>query len=126
MNWTEWAANLAFLLMPPLTCAWAWWLWTRQSQIKVTPHWRRVATAIGLIAFSLSIVLGAFAFEYWRHFPSGGPAQPEATRVATLLGFALTVFGLPFSVLAKSWNRVALVACSLGLLGFYFGMFVAA
>jgi len=125
MNWTEWAADLAFLVMPPLSCAWAWWLWTRKSIDTAIPSWRRVATVIGLIAFTLSIALGAFAFEYWRHTPASGTAPPEATRVTTLVGFALAVFGLPFCLLAKSWNRVALVLCSLGLLGFYFGMFVA-
>ena len=43
----------------------------------------------------------------------------------TVVGFALAVFGIPFSVLARSWNRVALVLCSLGLLVFYVAMFAA-
>jgi hypothetical protein len=124
MNWAEWAADLAFLVMPPLSCAWAWWLWTRKSADMVPP-WRRVATMIGLTAFTLSIALGAFAFAYWRHAPASSLTPPQATRVTTLVGFAMTVFGIPFCLMAKSWNRIALVLCSLGLLGFYFGMFVA-
>ena len=47
------------------------------------------------------------------------------TRIATLAGFALAVFAVPFCVLAKSWTRLALVLSCLCLLGFYFGMFVA-
>ncbi|HYA63456.1 MAG TPA: hypothetical protein VED66_09630 [Candidatus Sulfotelmatobacter sp.] len=125
MNWMEWVADFAFLLMPPVSCVWAWWLWKRQSQVKLIPLWRRVCTAIGLTAFTLSIALGAFALFYWRHYPGEGPGPPEPTQLTTLLGFTLAVFGIPLAVLAKSWNRVALILCSLGLLGFYFGMFVA-
>jgi hypothetical protein len=125
MNWTEWVADFAFLFIPPASCVWAWWLWTRQSLSTAIPQWRRVAAAIAQIAFTASILLGAFALEYWRSSPGGNAAPPEATRVTTVLGFALTVFGVPLSLMARSWNRIALVLCSLALLGFYFGMFMA-
>lgn len=125
MNWTEWAVDIFVLGIPPLSCLCAWWLWVRQDQTSVLPKWRQVATVINLIVFTLSIGLGAFALVYWHSF-SGNPIQPQLTRVTTLLGFALAAFGIPFSVLGKSWNRVALVVCSLGLLVFYVGMFAAA
>jgi hypothetical protein len=124
MNWTEWAVDLTVLGVPPLTCVWAWWLWAHQEQSGAIPKWCQVATMIDLVVFTLSIVLGAFALFYWRDI-SGSPVQPETTRVTTMVGFALTVFGLPFAVMARSWNRVALVVCSLGLLAFYVGMFAA-
>jgi hypothetical protein len=124
MHWTEWVADLAFLLIPPLSCVWAWWLWARRGTSESIPKWSQAATVIDLIVFTLSIALGAFALLYWRDF-SGTGAPPEATRITTMWGFALAVFGLPFSVMAKSWNRVALVLCSLALLGFYLGMFAA-
>jgi hypothetical protein len=125
MHWTELLTDLALLLTPPLSCVWAWWLWAQRRERKDrAPEWSRVATVIDLVVFTLSIGLGAFALLYWRDF-SGAPVPPEATRISTMLGFALAVFGLPFSVMAKSWNRVALVLCSLALLGFYVGMIAA-
>jgi hypothetical protein len=125
MTWAEWVVDFAFLFMPPLSCTCAWWLWIRKHEVMSIPRWRRSATAIALIAVTLSIILGAFAFIYWRHFPGRGPDPPSPTRIATLSGFASAVFAVPFCVLAKSWTRFALVLCCLGLLGFYFGMFVA-
>lgn len=125
MTWTEWVADFAFLCVPPVSCAWAWWLWARQSAEPAIPQWRRAASTIAQIAFTVSILLGAFALEYWRHFPGKNPAPPEATRITTVLGFALAVFGVPLSAMSKSWNRVALLLCSVALLGFYFGMFLA-
>lgn len=123
MNWTEWAVDLAILGVPPVSCVWAWWLWAREDPGAV-PKWRQVATTIDLVVFTVSIALGAFALIYWRDF-SRTPFQPEATQVATMLGFALAVFGFPFSIMARSWNRVALVLCSVALLVFYVGMFAA-
>ena len=125
MNWTEWAANLTFLGMPPLACAWGWVEWIRRSQTALIPRWRRVATVIGLVALTLGVTLGAFALIYWRRFPGVGPGPPPPTRITTFVGFGLAVFGAPFSFLATSRARVALVLCSVGLLGFYFGMFLA-
>lgn len=122
MNWTAWAVNIAFLGMPPLSCVWGWWLW-RHSAEKQLAEWRQTAITIGLVAMTLSIVAGAFAMLYWRQFPGSG--VPEVTRIATLAGFGFGVFSLPFSVLARAWTRVALVLCGMGLMGFYFGMFVA-
>lgn len=124
MNWTEWAVDLAVLGVPPLSCGWAWWLWARHGQDGAIPRWRRVITVIDLVVFTLSIALGATALWYWHDF-TRTPTQPEVTRVLTLVGFALAVFGIPFSVMARSWNRVALVLCSLGLLVFYVAMFAA-
>lgn len=80
---------------------------------------------IGLTAATLGIALGAFALFYWRRFPGGGPVPPQPTRITTFVGFAVAVFGACFSVLATSRTRVALILCSIGLLGFYFGMFLA-
>lgn len=126
MNWTEWAVDLTILGVPPLSCGWAWWLWARRpGRNAAIPRWRQVTTVIDLIVFTLSIALGAFALLYWRDF-SHTPMQPEATRVLTMVGFAFAVFGIPFSMMARSWNRVALVVCSLGLLVFYVAMFAAA
>jgi len=125
MNWTEWAANLIFLAVPPVTCAWGWWDWARRAPVTAIPRWRRTATVIGLVAVTLGIALGAFAFLYWRRFPGGGPEPPQPTRISTYVGFAIAVFGVPFAVLASSRTRVALVLCSIALLGFYFGMFLA-
>lgn len=125
MNWTEWAAYFAFLGVPPLACVWAWGNWIRRSSGGSIPRWRRVATVIGLVTATLGIAVGAFALTYWRRFPGAGPSPPEPTRIATFVGFGLSVFGVPFAVLATSWTRVALVVCLVGLLGFYFGMFLA-
>jgi hypothetical protein len=124
MNWTEWVVDLAVLGVPPLSCLWAWWLWAQHGQNRSIPKWSQAATVIDLVTFTISIGLGGFALIYWRDF-SGSPVPPELTRIMTLLGFALAVFGIPFSIMAKSWNRVALVVCSVALLGFYFGMFAA-
>lgn len=125
MNWVEWAVDFAVLGIAPVSCLCAWWLWMRQDQ-RALPKWRQITTIIDLISLTLSIALGAFAFEYWRNFPAQDFGFPEVTRITILIGFFFAVFGLPFSVLARSWNRVALVLCSIGLLAFYFGMFVAA
>src|SRR6516165_1320961 len=118
MTWAEWVVDFALLFLPPLscTCAWwlwlrkpplsctcAWWLWLRKHELVSIPRWRRSATAIALIAVTLSIALGAFAFIYWRRFPGHGPDPPSPTRITTLAGFALAVFAVPFCVLAKSW-----------------------
>jgi hypothetical protein len=124
MNWVGWIVNFLVLGVPPLSCLCAWWFWLKQDQ-NALPRWRQITTIIDLVAFTISIALGAFAFEYWQNFPAPGHGYPEATRVTILLGFFFAVFGLPFSVLARSWNRVALVCCSLALLAFYFGMFIA-
>ena len=124
MNWTAWAVNIAFLGMPPLSCVWGWWLW-RNSTEKQLAEWRQTATMIGLVGMTLSIATGAFAMLYWQQFSQNG-APPEATQIATLAGFGFGVFSLPFSVLARARTRVALVLCGMGLMGFYFGMFVAA
>jgi hypothetical protein len=124
MNGTEWIVDLAVLGVPPLSCGWAWWLWRRHGRDTAIPRWRQVTTVIDLIVFTVSIALGALALWYWHDF-SRTPMQPEATRVMTMVGFALAVFGIPFSVMARSWNRVALVVCSLGLLVFYVAMFAA-
>jgi len=123
MNWTAWAVNIAFLGMPPLSCVWGWWLW-RNSTEKQLAEWRQTATMIGLVGMTLSIATGAFAMLYWQQFSQNG-APPEATQIATLAGFGFGVFSLPFSVLARARTRVALVLCGMGLMGFYFGMFVA-
>jgi hypothetical protein len=125
MTWAEWVVDFALLFLPPLSCTCAWWLWLSKHESVPIPRWRRSATAIALMAVTLSIALGAFAFIYWRRFPGHGPDPPSPTRIATLAGFALAVFAVPFSVLAKSWTRLALVLSCLCLLGFYFGMFVA-
>lgn len=125
MSWIEWAVDLAVLGVPPLSCCCAWWLWARnQGRDASIPRWRQVTTVIDLVVFTVSIALGAMALWYWHDF-SRTPMQPEATRVLTVAGFALAVFGIPFSVMARSWNRVALVVCSLGLLVFYLAMFAA-
>jgi len=123
MNWTEWAANIAFLGVPPVSCMWGWWLWSHDGEANLA-EWRRKASTIGLVTLTLSVLTGAFAMMYWRHFPGAVPV-PQPTRIATLAGFALVVFAAPFAVLARAWMRVALVMCSIALLGFYFGMFLA-
>jgi hypothetical protein len=125
MNWTEWAANFAFLGIPPLSCVWAWWLWSRGSGDTALLRWRRAATMIALIAATLSIAQGAFALIYWHRFPGGHLDPPEPTRIATLTGFAFAVSSFSLSVLATSWTRVALMLCCVALLGFYAGMFLA-
>jgi hypothetical protein len=86
--------------------------------------WRQKAATVGLVALTLSIVAGAFAMLYWRYY-TGVPGLPEPTRIATLVGFGFVVFAMPFTVLANAWMRVALVLCCAGLMGFYFGMFMA-
>jgi len=127
MSLTEWAVDLAVLGVPPLSCAWAWWLWARHRRTGNVSilRWRRVTTIIALIAFTLSIAFGAFALEYWRTFPEHTAAPPTATYITTYIGFALAAFGVPLALMAKSWERVALVLCALGLSGFYFGMFLS-
>jgi hypothetical protein len=127
MDWTAQLVNVAVLGLPPLSCICAWWLWARErrSGYLSIPRWRRITTIIDLVVFTLSIAVGAFALLYWWDF-SREPLPPALTRMATLLGFALASFGMPFSLMAKSWNRVALVVCSLTLLVFYIAMFAAA
>lgn len=124
MTWAEWAVDFALLFMPPLSCTCAWWLWIRKYEFVPIPRWRRSATGVALIAVTLSIALGAFALLYWHQFPGEGN-PPSPTRITTLAGFALAMFAIPFCILAKSWTRIALVLSCVGLLGFYFGMFVA-
>jgi hypothetical protein len=123
MNWTAWAVNIAFLGVPPLSCMWGWWLWRTHGE-KHLAVWRQKAATVGLAALTLSIVAGAFAMLYWRYY-TGVPGLPEPTRIATLVGFGFVVFAMPFTVLANAWMRVALVLCCAGLMGFYFGMFMA-
>jgi len=123
MNWAEWAVNIALLGVPPVSCAWGWWLWRHGSE-KQLAEWRRTATTVGLVALTLSVLTGAFAMLYWRQNPGTG-RPPEPTTIATLVGFGFAVFGVPFSFLATRWLRVALVLCCAGLMGFYFGMFLA-
>jgi hypothetical protein len=127
MNWSAQFANIAILGIPPLSCLCAWWLWAqeRRNGYLSIPRWRRITTIIDLVTFTLSIALGAFALLYWWDF-SPEPIPPAVTRIATVVGFALASFGMPFSLMAKSWNRVALVVCSIALLVFYIGMFAAA
>jgi hypothetical protein len=123
MDWTAWAVNIAFLGMPPVSCLWGWWLWKHNGETQPA-EWRRKSATIGLVTTTLSIATGAFAMLYWRQNPGGG-APPEATRIATLAGFGIAVFAVPFAFLANGWMRVALVLCCAGLMGFYFGMFLA-
>ena len=123
MDWTTWAVNIALLGVPPLSCLWGWWLWSRDSEAQLV-EWRKKAATIGLVTLTLGVATGAFAMMYWRQHPGAG-MPPEATRIATLAGFGVTVFSVPFAILANKWMRVALVVCCAGLIGFYFGMFVA-
>jgi hypothetical protein len=123
MDWTAWAVNIAFLGVPPVSCLWGWWLWRHNGEAQLA-EWRQQASTIGLVTLTLSIATGAFAMLYWRQFP-GGAVPPEPTRIATLVGFGFAVFAAPFAFLANAWMRVALVVCCAGLMGFYFGMFVA-
>jgi hypothetical protein len=123
MDWTAWAVNIAFLGMPPVSCIWGWWLWRRQTE-KHLVVWRQKASTIALVTSTLSVVAGAFAMLYWRRSP-GLAVPPDPTKIATLVGFGFAVFAVPFAVLANSWMRVALVLCCAGLMGFYFGMFLA-
>jgi len=123
MNWTAWAVNIALLGVPPVSCVWGWWLWRHAGENHLAA-WRRKAATIALATLTLSIAMGAFAMLYWRQNP-GGAAPPEPTRIATLAGFGFAVFAAPFAILANAWMRVALVLCCAGLMGFYFGMFVA-
>lgn len=122
MDWTAWAVNIAFLGVPPVSCLWGWWLWRSNGEQQLA-EWRKTASTIGLVTLTLSILTGAFAMVYWRQHPGG--AVPEVTRIATLAGFGAGVFGVPFAFLANGWMRVALVLGCAGLMGFYFGMFVA-
>lgn len=125
MDYREWAINLVFLGLPPLSCGWAWWLWRRKPQSTSVPQWRQTATKSSLVLLTTGIGFGAFAFIYWQQFPESNPSPPEATFVSTCCGLVLTVLAVPLSIFAKSWTRVALVVCSVALFGFYFLMFVS-
>jgi hypothetical protein len=122
-SYLSWAVDLGFLWMPPFSCACAWWFSLRDSPNIGVSRWLRATTWTGLLLATLSIVFGAFALGYWRRHPEGNPPYP--TFVTTYIGAALALLSLPFALLATSWNRVALVLCSLGLLGFYFVMFLS-
>ena len=122
MDWTAWAVNIAFLGVPPASCLWGWWLWRHNGERQLA-EWRKSASTVGLVSLTLSVATGAFAMLYWRQHP--GVGVPEPTRIATLAGFGFAVFSAPFAFLANAWMRVALVVCCAGLMGFYFGMFVA-
>ena len=124
MDWKAWAVNIALLGVPPVSCLWGWWLWRHNGEAQIA-EWRKTAATIGLVTLTLSVLAGAFAMVYWRQHPGPGGLVPAATRISTLAGFGFGVFSLPFSVLARARTRVALVLCGMGLMGFYFGMFVA-
>ena len=123
MDWTAWAVNLALLGLPPVSCVWGWWLWRHNGDARLV-EWRKKASTVGLVALTLSVLIGAFAMVYWRQHPGAG-LPPQPTRIATLVGFGFTVFSAPFALLANSWMRVALIVCCAGLVGFYIGMFAA-
>jgi len=122
MDWTAWAVNIALLGVPPVSCLWGWWLWSHEGEAQLV-EWRKKAATIGLVTLTLSVLTGAFALVYWRQHPAG--PVPEATRITTLAGFGLGMFAVPFAFLANGWMRVALLLGCAGLVGFYFGMFVA-
>ena len=124
MDWKAWAVNIALLGVPPVSCLWGWWLWRHNGEAQIA-EWRKTAATIGLVTLTLSVLTGAFAMVYWRQHPGPGGVVPEATRITTLVGFGCGVFALPFAFLANGWMRVALVLGCAGLMGFYFGMFVA-
>jgi len=119
------AVALGTLWMPPIACACAWWLSFRSSSNITISRRRRDATKIGLILATLSIAFGAFALLYWRHYSRDSTGPPYPTFVTTYAGLVLALVSLPFSLSATSWNRLASVLCSIGLLGFYFMMFLS-
>src|SRR6516162_1460123 len=121
MTWAEWVVDFALLFLPPLSCTCAWWLWLRKHELVSIPRWRRFATAIALIAVTLSIALGAFAFIYWRRFPGHGPDPPSPTRITTLAGFALAVFAVPFCVLPSPGSVLPSFSPASVYLGFISG-----
>jgi EamA domain-containing membrane protein RarD len=125
MDYREWAIDLVSLGLPPLSCGWAWWLWTRKPQSTSVPRWRKVATTSGLVLATLSIAFGGFAYIYWRWLSGYSPSPPEPVFVSTSCGLVSAVLALPFSVFAKSWTRTALVLCCVALFGFYFLMFLS-
>jgi len=108
--------------VPPVSCLWGWWLWSHDGEPQLV-EWRKRAATIGLVTLTLSVLTGAFALMYWRQHPVG--PVPEATRITTLAGFGFGMFAVPFAFLANGRMRVALVLGCAGLMGFYFGMFVA-
>ena len=124
MDWKAWAVNIALLGVPPVSCLWGWWLWRHNGDAQIA-EWRKKAATIGLVTLTVSVLTGAFAMVYWRQHPGSGGVVPEPTRITTLVGFGFGVFALPFAFLANGWMRVALVLGCAGLMGFYFGMFVA-
>jgi hypothetical protein len=87
--------------------------------------WRRIAGLLGLIFVSASIACGGFAWLYWNQFAGHTTGPPEPTYVATLVGFALALVGVPASLCAKAKTRIALILCLAGLGGFYFLMFLS-
>jgi len=125
MDYHEWAIDLVFLGLPPLSCGWAWWLWIRKPQSTSVPQWRKIATNSSLVLLTLSIAFGGFAYIYWRWLPGNNPGPPEPAFVSTWCGLVLTVLAAPLSVFAKSWTRITLVVCCFALLGFYFLMFLS-
>jgi hypothetical protein len=125
MDYREWAIDLVFLGLPPLSCGWAWWLSARNPQSTSVPQWRQTATKSSLVLLTLSIGFGGFAFICWQRFPGNNPSPPEAAFVSTWCGLVLTALAVPLSVFAKSWTRIALVVCCVALFGFYFIMFLS-
>ena len=123
VDYREWAIDVVFLGLPPLTCGLAWWSKLRKSRATSSPAWRKTAANAGLVLSTLSIGFGGFAYFYWREFP--GTAPPWPTFVSTWCGLVLAVLALPLSVFSASWTRVGLVVCSITLLGFYFLMFLS-
>lgn len=119
------AVDVAFLWMPPIACACAWWFWARRDQTTSIPLWRRIAAICGLLLVTLSIGFGSFAWAYWRYSRGYSSGPPEPTFIATYCGAILAVLSVPCSALATSWTRISLCLCSLGLLGFYFLMFLS-
>ncbi len=121
----SWAVVLGVFCMPPLSCASAWWFSLRGSPNLAVSHWRHTTTRIGLLLATSSISFGTFALVYWLRYPGAYPGPPLPTFVTTYVGAALALLSLPCSLSATSWNRVALVLCSVGLLGFYHMMFLS-
>jgi hypothetical protein len=123
VDYREWAIDVVVLGLPPLSCGWAWWLWTHKPESSSVPQWRKIATKSSLLLLTLSIAFGAFAYIYWRQFPN--PSPPEPVFVSTWCGLVSALLAVPLSIFAKSWTRIALVLCCVALFGFYFLMFLS-
>jgi hypothetical protein len=111
--------------LPLLGCALGWWLWVRERKTVSIQAWRRIAGLAALLSATTGIALGAFAWAYWIRFPEPRSGPPNPTYVATYVGFYLTLAMFPPSLCAKAGTRAALLLCFVGLLGFYFLMFLS-